>query len=335
MGEKQYKKTVQEAWDSSCLAGSNAVYLEQLYEDYLQDPDSVDASWKSWFDNLPHVNDHAIDAPHSEIRESFRQLSRQKKTHQPCPLSGEDKQIRVLQLINAYRFRGHQRASFDPLGRRELPDVPDMGLEHHGLSNTDLDNVFSSGSLEGIDRAPLKEILDVLSRTYCANVGAEYMHIIDTEEKRWLQEQMERTCGVPEYSVEEKKRLLNRVTAAEGLEKYLHTRYVGQKRFSLEGAENLIPMLDEIVMRCGKRRVKEVVLGMAHRGRLNVLVNIMGKIPSELFLEFEGKNQNNGSRSGDVKYHMGFSSNIQTPDGRVHLALAFNPSHLEIVGPGC
>ena len=333
MGEKQHRKTLQEEWASSCLAGSNAVYLEQLYEDYLQDPSSVDANWKSYFDSLPRVNGHSVDTPHSEIRESFRQLSRKKKS--PCisSLSSEDKQIRVLQLLNAYRFRGHQRASFDPLGRRELPDVPDMHLEHHGLSNADLDTVFSSGSLAGVDRLPLKEILDILSRTYCGNVGAEYMHIIDTEEKRWLQEQLENVHGVPEYSVEEKKRLLNRVAAAEGLEKYLHTRYVGQKRFSLEGAESLIPMLDEIILRSGKQGVKEVVLGMAHRGRLNVLVNIMGKVPSELFLEFEGKKKNNGSGSGDVKYHMGFSSNIQTPDGRVHIALAFNPSHLEIVGP--
>ncbi|MDH5435357.1 MAG: 2-oxoglutarate dehydrogenase E1 component [Gammaproteobacteria bacterium] len=333
MGEKRHNKTVQEAWANSCLTGSNAVYLEGLYEDYLQDPASVDEKWKTWFDDLPRVNGYSVDIPHSGIRESFRQLSRQKKTHAPCPLSGEDKQIRVLQLINAYRFRGHQRASFDPLGRRELLDVPDMTLEHHGLSNADLDTVFGSGSLAGIDRAPLKEILNILSRTYCGNVGAEYMHIIDTEEKRWLQEQLEKNCGLPEYSVDEKKRLLNRVTAAEGLEKYLHTRYVGQKRFSLEGAESLIPMLDEIIMRSGTCGVKEVVLGMAHRGRLNVLVNIMGKIPSELFLEFEGKNNNKGSGSGDVKYHMGFSSNIQTSTGRVHLALAFNPSHLEIVGP--
>jgi 2-oxoglutarate dehydrogenase E1 component len=338
MGEKQHPKTIQEEWASSCLAGGNAVYLEQLYEDYLHDPSSVNASWKSYFDSLPRVNGHVVDTPHSEIRESFRQLSRTKKTHRVATQSVavqavEDKQTHVLQLINAYRFRGHQLASINPLGLHELPEVPDMHLEHHGLSEADLETVFNSGSLAGVDHVSLKEILNVLSRTYCGNVGAEYMHIIDTEEKRWLQEQLEKSCGVPEYSVDEKKRLLNRVTAAEGLEKYLHTRYVGQKRFSLEGAESLIPMLDEIIMRSGKHRVKEIVLGMAHRGRLNVLVNIMGKVPSELFREFEGKNKHNGNGSGDVKYHMGFSSNIKTPDGRVHVALAFNPSHLEIVGP--
>ena len=334
VAEGKQNKTIQQAWDSSCLAGANAPYLEQLYEAYLQDPGSVENGWRNYFDNLVNGSAHEPDAIHSDIRESFRQLARQKKSKTVCPtLSNEDKQIRVLQLINAYRFRGHQQAHFEPLRKKELPDIPELHLEHHGLTEADLKEVFSTGSLHGAGRITLKNILEILSATYCNHVGAEYMHIIETEEKRWLQEQLEKPHGIPVYTKEEKRRLLNRVTAAEGLEKYLHNRYVGQKRFSLEGAECLIPMLDEIIHRSGMHKAQEVVMGMAHRGRLNVLVNIMGKIPSELFLEFEGKHNSNNTGSGDVKYHMGFSSNIKTEYGNVHVALAFNPSHLEIAGP--
>lgn len=326
-------------WGTSYLAGGNAPYLEQLYEDFLHDPNSVDPAWRGCFEALPRVDGVAKDVSHSAVRNTFRQLSRQGMGRRPAPaaiehdLEREGKQVRVLQLINAYRFRGHQLAKVDPLELTETPAIPDLNLRHHGLTEADFDTVFDTGSLVGPDKATLKEILETLDATYCGHIGAEYMHISDTVEKRWIQNRFEGARGAPNYPEKIKLRLLECVTAAEGLERYLHTKYVGQKRFSLEGAESLVPLLDGLIQRWGTHGVKEVAIGMAHRGRLNVLVNIMGKIPSELFLEFEGKARNKGNGSGDVKYHLGFSSNINSPGGPVHVALAFNPSHLEIVDP--
>jgi 2-oxoglutarate dehydrogenase E1 component len=236
----------------------------------------------------------------------------------------------VLQLINAYRFRGHRHARVDPLQRWEAPEIDELKLEAHELAEADLDTVFQTGSLQGIDEAPLREILDVLRKTYCGSIGAEYMHIADTAEKRWLQTRLEKPHGQPNFSTERRRWLLERVTGAETIERYMHAKYVGQKRFSLEGGESLIPMLNEIVERAGDQGAREIVIGMAHRGRLNVLVNILGKKPADLFEEFEG-NEDDSLAAGDVKYHQGFSSDYMTSQGPVHLALAFNPSHLEIV----
>jgi len=328
-------------WNTSYLAGGNASYLEQLYESYLVDPGSIDPRWKDYFDTLPYDNSAAQDVPHSAIRNTFRKLTRYSGHHQPPAATttpaedtGEQwKQIRVLQLINAYRFRGHQFAKFDPLELEEHPDIPELHLEHHGLSEADLDIEFDTGSLAGKGKASLREIVEILTATYCGSVGAEYMHITETNEKRWIQNRLENSRCIPNFAIETKQRLLNRIIAAEGLERYLHTKYIGQKRFSLEGAESLIPMLDELIHRSGKEGVQEMVIGMAHRGRLNVLINIMGKTPAELFMEFEGKSSGNKRSTGDVKYHMGFSSNIKTPGGPLHVTLSFNPSHLEIVDP--
>jgi 2-oxoglutarate dehydrogenase E1 component len=318
----------------------NASYLEGLYETYLSDPAAVDPAWRAYFDGLPRVDDHGSDTPHSPVRAAFRRLARTGAVAvSPAPETSaaasdkERKQIRVLQLINAHRVRGHQRARLDPLGLDERPPAPDLDLHFHGLTPYDLDTVFDTGSLAGPRRASLKEILDILKRTYGATIGAEYMHITDTAEKRWIQSCLESVRGVPTYPPEVKLRLLDRLTAAEGLERYLHTKYVGQKRFSLEGGETLIPLLDELIQRGGPYGVKEIVIGMAHRGRLNVLINIMGKKPADLFAEFDGAAKTTNDGTGDVKYHLGYSSDMQTPGGPVHLALAFNPSHLEIVGP--
>ncbi|MDO8703648.1 MAG: 2-oxoglutarate dehydrogenase E1 component [Sulfuricaulis sp.] len=325
-------------WRSSPLAAGNAAYLEELYEQFLSDPASVPPAWRSYFEGLPRVDGVARDIPHSTVREEFRQLARH---HQPAaapveqpaaPVESADKQIRVLQLINAHRYRGHQAAKLDPLGLREQPDFPDLDPRSHGLGESDLDLVFETGSLVGPRQASLREILALLRATYGGTVGVEYMHITDTQEKRWIQSSLESVQGVPAYPPEVRINLLKRLTAAEGLEHYLHTKYVGQKRFSLEGGESLIPMLDELIQRAGSTGTKEVIIGMAHRGRLNVLVNILGKSPAELFREFEGKAQHNGG-TGDVKYHQGFSSDVATEGGTLHVALAFNPSHLEIVGP--
>jgi 2-oxoglutarate dehydrogenase E1 component len=240
--------------------------------------------------------------------------------------------VRVLQLINAYRFLGHQHAHIDPLRRAEPERIPELDLDYHKLSEADLDQVFQTGSLVGPEEATLEEILYALNRTYCGTVGAEYMHITETDEKRWIQQRLESVQSHPQLNHEKQRWLLQRLTAAEGIERYLHSKYVGQKRFSLEGGESLIPLMGELIDRAGAQGTREIVIGMSHRGRLNVLVNILGKLPSELFSEFEDVHDRIHA-SGDVKYHQGFSSNIKTPGGLVHLALAFNPSHLEIVSP--
>ena len=325
---------------ASPLAGSNSGYLEELYENYLADPSSIDPSLRAYFDSLPRVNGRATETPHAPVRAAFRRLARNPAGAQVAapataavPSDKERKQVKVLQLIDAYRVRGHQRANLDPLGLWKRPEAPDLELHFHGLTPYDLDTVFDTGSVVGMRTATLKEILDILKRTYCGSMGPEYMHITDTAEKRWIQSCLESVRGVPNYPADVKQRLLDRVTAAEGLERYLHIKYVGQKRFSLEGGESLIPMLDELLQRGGSYGTKELVIGMAHRGRLNVLVNIMGKKPSDLFAEFDGKAKATGDGTGDVKYHLGYSSDVDTPGGPLHLALAFNPSHLEIVGP--
>ncbi|WP_049324411.1 2-oxoglutarate dehydrogenase E1 component, partial [Stutzerimonas stutzeri] len=209
----------------------------------------------------------------------------------------------------------------------------DLAINNYGLTDADLDTVFRTGDLAMVNgQATLREIVNALQETYCRTIGAEYMHIVDSEQRSWFVQRLESVRGRPEFSPEIKSHLLERLTAAEGLEKYLGTKYPGTKRFGLEGGESLIPLLDEIIQRSGSYGTKEIVIGMAHRGRLNVLVNTFGKNPRDLFDEFEGKKVE-GLSSGDVKYHQGFSSNVMTPGGEIHLAMAFNPSHLEIVSP--
>jgi 2-oxoglutarate dehydrogenase E1 component len=341
MGENK-KISMQALWDNAMLNAGSAAWVEGLYESFLRNPNDIETQWREFFETLPRVNGSAVaDVPHDEIRAHFRQLTERKGGIQAAPAAKavsvntehEQKQVRVLQLINAYRFRGHQQAQLDPLNRQQRLDIEELDLRYHQLSAADLETVFETGSLYGPDCATLKEIYDIVQQTYCESIGAEYMHITETEEKRWLQQRLESVRGCPDLSSDQKINLLGRITAAEGLEKYLHTKYVGQKRFSLEGGENLISIIDELVQRAGSHGMKEAVIGMAHRGRLNVLINIMGKTPNELFQEFEGKKKGCGDTAGDVKYHMGFSSDMQTSKGPVHLALAFNPSHLEIVAP--
>ncbi len=325
-------------WSTSHLSGSNATYVEELYEAYLQDPNSVPDQWRDNFDKLPRVNGTENDVPHSTIKEHFLYLAKNKNRVQKLSVSSvssghEKKQVKVLQIIAGYRVRGHQKANLDPLGIMEREPVPDLELSHHGLSAADLDTTFQTGNLFlGKEEAPLKEMIEALEKTYCSSVGVEYMHIVDTAEKRWIQQRMESVRSHPNYSREVKSHLLERLIAAEGLERMLATKYPGTKRFGLEGGESLIPCVDEIIQRAGSYGAKELVIGMAHRGRLNVLINILGKNPAELFNEFEGRHKIEMG-SGDVKYHQGFSSNVMTPGGEVHLALAFNPSHLEIASP--
>ncbi len=330
---------MQQMWSSSHISGGNAAYVEELYELFLRDPNAVPEQWRKYFETLPQVEGiNAPDVPHSAIRSHFRQQAKGRpvtvaRSAESVGSEHEKQQILVLRLMSAYRIRGHQKAALDPLGLLQRENVPDLTLEHHGLSAADLDTEFQTGTLFiGKEKATLSEIVSTLEAVYCNNIGAEYMHIVDTEQRRWFQQRLESVRGKPDLGKEAKLHLLERLTAAEGLEKYLGTKYPGTKRFGLEGGESLIPMVDELIQRSGSYGSKEIVIGMAHRGRLNVLVNILGKNPGELFDEFEGKKQN-AKGSGDVKYHQGFSSNVMTPGGEIHLALAFNPSHLEIVTP--
>ncbi|MCU7938725.1 MAG: hypothetical protein KZQ64_09290 [gamma proteobacterium symbiont of Bathyaustriella thionipta] len=260
------------------------------------------------------------------------QIAAHQEKSYPIDTAYERKQVQVLQLINSYRILGHFKANLNPLYKENSTSIPELTLEYHQLTESDLKLEFDSGSLNTDDRATLKKILHILDQTYCHTICAEYMQISETTEKRWIQQKLESVISLPSIHYKARQRILRRLTAAEGLEKYLHTRYVGQKRFSLEGAESLIPLLDELVQSAATYNIKETVIGMAHRGRLNVLVNILGKTPAELFEEFEGK-KDHGDYMGDVKYHMVFSSDILTPQSSMHLTLAFNHSHLEIVSP--
>ena len=326
-------------WDSSHMAGANAAYVEELYETYLEDPQSVSENWRQIFDNLPKVDGVELETNHTAIKNQFRQLAalgptaRMSSPSVPSANVSDDRQVKVLQLINAYRFRGHQNANLDPLGLWKQERVRDIELSHHNLSEQDFDSVFNVGSYAiGKDAMSLGELFKSLNRTYCGSIGAEYMHITDTDQKRWLQQKIESVQAKPEISRDEKLSILKGLTAADGMEKYLGSKFPGAKRFSLEGGDALIPMLKGLITKAGTTGTKEVVIGMAHRGRLNVLVNVLGKNPSVLFDEFSGKHDDSLG-AGDVKYHAGFSSDFATPGGNVHLALAFNPSHLEIVNP--
>ncbi len=318
-----------EQYRASHLSGGNAAYVEEFYEQWLDDPTSVPEHWQSVFAQLgPGSGD---DTRHRAIAEQFKDLA----TAGSPALGAEDyKQAGVLRMINAFRVRGHKQAKLDPLNMSERPHVADFELGFHNLSESDLNTTFHTGSLAAPDRLPLKEIIDICRQTYCGSIGVEYMHIGETDQRQWLQRRLETTRGQYSPSNEERLRLLEKLTAAEGMEKYLHSKYVGQKRFSLEGGESMIPLFDALIRHAGSKGVREMVIGMAHRGRLNLLINILGKSPGELFAEFEGQMaKDDPNRSGDVKYHMGFSSDVRTPGGVVHLALAFNPSHLEIVNP--
>ena len=326
---------------NSYLFGGNAPYVEELYESYLNNPGSVSEQWRSYFDSMQVVpaadgNPQTRDVAHAPIVESFAERAKAGSL-QPRVMGGDAatarKQVYVQQLIAAYRFLGSRWANLDPLKRQERAQIPELETAFYDFTEGDQANIYSAANtFFGFESAPLREILGALRETYCGNIGAEFMYISDPAQKRWIQERLESTRAKPKFNDEKKKRVLDRLTAAEGLEKYLHTRYVGQKRFSLEGGESFIASMDEIVQHGGTQGIQEFVIGMAHRGRLNVLVNTLGKMPSELFAEFEGHHADD-LPSGDVKYHQGFSSDVSTPGGPVHLSLAFNPSHLEIVNP--
>jgi len=322
--------------DNSYLFGGNAPFVEELYEAWLADPASVPESWRGYFERmqlLPAAGGGAgKDVAHAPIVESFAQRAKAGAARAPSTGSLDRKQVSVIQLVAEYRFRGCLLADLDPLKRQQKPHIAELEPGYYDLTEADMDTVFNTGTLMGPEQAPLRDIIRGLQETYCGTLGVEYMYLSSRIEKRWIQERLEPVRSKPSFAPDYRKHILERLTAAEGLERYLHTRYVGQKRFSLEGGDTLIPVLDNLLQRAGSAGVQELVIGMAHRGRLNVLVNTLGKMPKDLFGEFEGKHDDH-LLAGDVKYHQGFSSDINTPGGPMHLTLAFNPSHLEIVNP--
>ncbi|PCH57479.1 MAG: 2-oxoglutarate dehydrogenase E1 component, partial [Legionellales bacterium] len=314
------------------LDGGNAAYIEQLYETFCADIDAVDPVWRSYFTN---VRATATEVTHSDIRAEFRILARQRRgiTQNIAAGSADHKQSRVTALINAYRLLGHLKSNINPLGYRDTTTpLADLELGQYELSASDLDSSFDTDALAGSSKLKLREIIAKLEQIYCQSIGTEFVHIMDATERKWLQSRIEQLLLQPNINAEQQKSILETVTAAETLEKYLGRKYPGAKRFSLEGMETLIVSLRNLILEAGSTGAKEIVIAMAHRGRLNVLVNILGKHPQELFDEFEGK-QAQELVSGDVKYHQGFSADMQTPGGNVHLSLAFNPSHLESVTP--
>ena len=316
------------------LSGGNAAFLERLYEDYLADPSSVDSQWREYFDAQ---RGGAAEVRHSDIQQAFYELGRQRRGRPILLAGGQDGSsqtptgivLAVQALLTAYRVYGHLQADFDPLQLCEKSPVLELDPAFYGIGAGQTNEQVQEGHFSGT----VAEVIERLRGLYCGPIGYEYNYL-PSEEREWFQERIE---GPREpLSRAERLRLLERLNAAEGLEKYLHIKYVGQKRFSLEGSESFIPLLDRIIQQAGKTTdIREIVLGMAHRGRLNTLVNIFGKRPKDLFNEFEGKKvlSENPDISGDVKYHLGFSSDVNTVGGPMHLALAFNPSHLELVAP--
>jgi len=322
------------------LFGGNAPYVEEMYENYLANPGSVTDSWRDYFDALQHVpavdGSNAKDVPHQPVINAFAE--RAKRGGTKVVVANVDvemgrKRTAVQQLIAAYRNVGQRWADLDPLKRTERDNIPELDPAFYGFGDADQETVFNtSNTFFGKETMSLRELMNALRETYCGTIGVEYMYTSDQNQKRWWQQKLESIRSKPSFNSEKKKHILDRLTAAEGLERFLHTKYVGQKRFSLEGGESFIAAMDELIQSAGAKGVQEIVIGMAHRGRLNVLVNTLGKLPADLFAEFDHTAPEE-LPSGDVKYHQGFSSDVATPGGPVHLSLAFNPSHLEIVNP--
>ena len=333
--------SLKEQYEQTPLFGGNANAVEALYEQFLADAASVPEGWKTYFESL---GDPETEIAHSVIRESLldgAKSGRRGTAVRPASFDGKpappgEKQAAVARLIQVYSLRGHQVADIDPLGLLDRPVPGVLKLDYLGLTEADMDTEFYTGGLAGTQnqRMKLRDILSTLKRIYCGKIGAEFAHISRARERLWLRKRFEEGMARDTLSDEERRTILEQLTSAEGIERYLHTRYVGQKRFSLEGGESLIPMLDDMIQQGGASGIREMVIGMAHRGRINVLVNILGKSPETLFEEFEGNYDLDELKgSGDVKYHKGFSADMKTPGGNLHIALAFNPSHLEIVNP--
>ena len=321
-------------WSTSHAAGAQSSYLESLYESYLDNPLSVPDDWKIYFDSLPRVNGSKKEVSHKEIVHRFKEAEVNPPIKPVIRSSVNSNQIQVIKLIQAYRNRGHQKAKLDPLGLKPIRHCDDLDLSFYDLDESNLSEVFDTDTLKiGKDSATLSEIIQALEAIYCNTLGIEYNYISSLEERTWFQNRLEPNLGKLHFEPDEQKYILKRLSSAEGLAKFLSARYPGMKRFGIDGAESLIPLVDSLIQNCGIFGAEQICFGMAHRGRLNLLVNVLGKPPKELFSAFEEDFELEGASSGDVKYHLGFSSNILTPNGEVHVSLANNPSHLEIVDP--
>lgn len=319
------------------LFSAGGSYLEELYEQFLRDPESLDQQWVTYFSELEERGYSATS--HQLMLDKMRPQPRtaQRYFDDIPSLAGRgdiEYPSRSIYLIHAYRMHGHLHAQLDPLRLDPRPNSPELELAYYGLTEADLDHEFPTGDLTGDRQMPLRDIIDLLKQTYCGHIGPEFMHITDSARRHWIQSRLERVRSRADYDADTRRHIFGRIMHAEEMERFLHTRYAGQKRFSLEGGESLIPMLDALIQRAGSNGTKEIIMGMAHRGRLNVLANIMGKSLSDIFSEFEGTQlEESAQGQGDVKYHMGFSSDVRTPGGTLHLSLGFNPSHLEIITP--
>jgi 2-oxoglutarate dehydrogenase E1 component len=328
---------------TSFLYGGNAPYVEELYESYLSDPTAVSAEWRAYFDALrdtPAVDGNDVDdVAHGPIVDRFVEIARGRGAVAAVgPVAASDtasarKHLAVQALVNAYRMVGTRKARLDPLHWTPIATIPDLAPAFYGLTSADLPVKFGLADVFFSDEdIKLADLLSALEETYCGTLGAEFMHLTDANQRRWWQMRLESRRSKATLPRERKLHILERLTAAEGLEKYLHVRYAGQKRFSLEGGEALIVLLDELIQYGATQGIKGVVMGMAHRGRLNVLINTVGKPAAALFDEFDGKTANL-LPAGDVKYHKGYTGNAATPNGPVEVTLAFNPSHLEFINP--
>ena len=307
----------------SYLSNVDSAWLDDLHQQYQKDPASVETGWARFFEGFEFAKSLEGDAPLSASSAA------------PAPGSNErfEKEFRVLELINAYRTRGHLFTRTNPVRDRRKYS-PTLDLVNHGLSDADLDTVFSAGNEVGLGPVKLREILALLEQTYCQSVGVEFKFIRDPEKLKWMQERMEGSRNTPSFSLDQKKEILEKLNEAVVFEKFLGKKFIGAKRFSIEGAEALIPALDTVIEHGAELGITEYVIGMAHRGRLNVLANTLRKSYDQIFSEFDGKDYEDALVEGDVKYHMGYSSLVKTNTGKeVRLTLAPNPSHLETVGP--
>ena len=322
---------MQELWGSSHLSAGHAAYLETLYEIYLTTPENLSKEWSDFFSNLPSEQDRNGEISHQSVINEFKNLSRGAVSAKE---EIDERQGKVIRLIQSYRNRGHQEATLDPLDMMDRNSIEDLKIEFHGLSEADLDTEFYTDTFNsGSKKSSLKNILDDLRRIYCGNIGIEYNYIMNSNERRWFQKKFESKIESYSFSKDEKLHIYERLNSAEGLAKYLAAKYPGMKRFGIDGSESLVPLVDAVIQNCGSLGANQICFGMAHRGRLNLLVNVLGKFPADLFSAFDESGELEGANTGDVKYHLGFSSNINTPGGEVHVSLNNNPSHLEIVDP--
>ena len=323
--------SMKELWESSHTSAGHSAYLESLYETYISDPDSLSNEWIEFFNHLPHHPTSNGEISHQNIVKEFKNISRKNTVSKT---SVDVRQGKVIRLIQAYRNRGHLLATLDPLGLMERDKVDDLNIEFHGLSDNDLDEEFYTDTfIPDNEKMKLRDILKSLKEIYCGNIGLECNHIMETEERRWFQRKFENKLQEYSFSKKERLNIYERLNSAEGLAKYLSAKYPGMKRFGIDGAESLVPLVENVIQNFGSMGANQICFGMAHRGRLNLLVNVLGKLPSELFSAFDEDFELDGASTGDVKYHLGFSSNFETSGGEVHVSLFNNPSHLEIVDP--